>query len=299
MLFPITFSIPESKIVSLENDNVKKTKFLSSIIPGKLETYIYNSEEDYYNEYKESIFAITTKKGGWDCLRHYEIMANGCIPYFPNIENCPEYTMALLPKNLIRQGNMLCEKIIRNENNEITEEDKNKCNILIKELINYTKEYLTCKKMAEYILKKTNKKNIKKILYLSGDPDPDYLKSLTLIGFKELLGKECHDYPKIEHIYKNDIIDYKKLYGKGFTYSNILDNELHNNEYDKNIEEYILNKKYDLIIYGSYIRGIPYYDLIETIYEPNKIIMLCGEDKLCNYRELFEKGFNIFVRELL
>jgi len=296
MLFPITFSIPESKIVSLENDNIKKTKILSDLIPGKLETYIYNTEEEYYNEYKKSLFAITFKKGGWDCMRHYEIIANGCIPYFPNIENCPENTMALLPKNLIIEGNMLYEKIIKNENKELTEEDKNKYNILIKELINYTKENLTCKKMSEYILKKTNNKNIKKILYLSGDLNPDYLRCLTLIGFKELLGKECHDYPKVEHIYKSNTIESNKLYGKGFSYSNILDNELHNDEYDKNIEEDILNKKYDIIIYGSYTRGIPYYHLIETIYEPQKIIMLCGEDELCNYKHWIDKGHYVFIR---
>jgi hypothetical protein len=30
------------------------------------------------------------KKGGWDCLRHYEIIGNGCMPYFENIEKCPK-----------------------------------------------------------------------------------------------------------------------------------------------------------------------------------------------------------------
>jgi len=296
LLFPITFSIPESKIISLENNNIIKTKLLSSLIPGKLETYIYNTEEEYYNEYRQSLFAITTKKGGWDCLRHYEIIANGCIPYFPNIENCPENTMALLPKDLIKEGNKLYEKIIKN--NELKEEDKNKCNILIKELINYTKENLTCKKMAEYILKKTKNENIKKILYLSGDPDPDYLKSLTLIGLKQLIGFNCHDYPKNTHIYKNQDIEYNKLYGKGFSYSNILDEIFYNNEYDETIVKDITNKNYDLIIYSSYTKGIPYYNLIKEIYEPNKIIMLFGEDELNNYKECIDKGHYIFVREL-
>ncbi len=106
MLHPITFSIPKNKIV-LEIPN--KTKFCSSLIPGKLETYIYQTEEDYYKEYQSSFFAITHKKGGWDCMRHYEIMANGCIPYFPGIEHCPPNTMALLPKDLIIEGNKLYE----------------------------------------------------------------------------------------------------------------------------------------------------------------------------------------------
>ncbi len=55
-LFPITYSIPEEKIV---NKIPYKTKMLSDLIPGKTDTYIYNNETDYYNEYKSSYFAIT------------------------------------------------------------------------------------------------------------------------------------------------------------------------------------------------------------------------------------------------
>jgi hypothetical protein len=96
MLNGITFSIPEEKIVK---DIPNKSKLLSSLIPGNLSTYIYNNEEDYYNEYKKSLFATTILKAGWDCMRHYEILLNGCIPYFPNIENCPKNTMKLFPKS--------------------------------------------------------------------------------------------------------------------------------------------------------------------------------------------------------
>lgn len=68
MLHPITFSIAEQKIVNIIP---KKTKILSSLIPGDISTYIYNTEEEYYKEYQQSYFATTTKKSGWDCMRHY------------------------------------------------------------------------------------------------------------------------------------------------------------------------------------------------------------------------------------
>ena len=61
--------------------NQNKT-FISPLIPGKLDTYIYEKERDYYDMYFNSLFALTYKKAGWDCLRHYEILANGCILYF-------------------------------------------------------------------------------------------------------------------------------------------------------------------------------------------------------------------------
>ena len=43
---------------------------------------------------------------------------------------------------------------------------------------------------------------------------------------------------------------------------------------------------------------MPFYDLVNTIYNPNEIILLCGEDiHCCNYNELLNRGHNIFVRE--
>ena len=105
-LFPIGFCIPAEKIVTFLP---VKTKELSVIYPtknhGSFDNYIFDKEEDYYKEYQSSIFAITRKKGGWDCLRHYEILANGCIPYFIDIEKCPENTLFRFPREMIKITN--------------------------------------------------------------------------------------------------------------------------------------------------------------------------------------------------
>ena len=296
MLCPITFSIPSEKI---SETKMFKTKILSSLIPGKTSTYIYETEEDYYNEYKKSYFAITTKKAGWDCMRHYEILANGCLPYFIDIEKCPINTMALCPKDLFLQSNILYSKFMSKNINELNEQDLNEYNDLHDKLLEYTKNYLTTDKMAEYILEKTNFKNVSKILYLSGCTGPDYLRCVTLHGFKKLFQENCHDYPKISHIYKSNNINYSNLYGKGFTYTNLLEQNLHNDNLDNSIENDIKNKYYDIVIYGSYHRGIPYYDLVCQSYKPNEIILLCGEDiHPCNYNICINRGHNVFVREL-
>ena len=297
MLHPITFSIPKEKICKKYN---VKTKILSNLIPGNTSTYIYNNEEEYYNEYKKSYFAITTKKAGWDCMRHYEIIANGCIPYFLNIEKCPKNTLYLLPKNLFIESNTLYETKFKNKNiNELTQEEIDEYNILQKKILEYTQNYLTTEKMVEYILTNINYKNVSKILYLSGDTSPDYLRCVTLHGFKILFGNNCHDYPKIPHIYKSDTINYKNLYGKGITYTNLLEQNLHNDNLDHSIVEDIKNKYYDIVIYGSYHRGMPYYDLISKLYNANQIILLCGEDiHTCNHNHFLKKGHCVFVREL-
>jgi len=208
--------------------------------------------------------------------------------------------MTLLPKNLLMEGNKLCIDAFKNKKtNELNEEDIEKYNALREKLIEHTKNYLTTDKMAEYILKKTNFGSVKKILYLSGNLGPDYLRCMTLHGFKSLFGSDCHDYPKVPHIYKFNNINCKSMYGKGITYTNLLDPKLHNDNLDNTIIHDIKNKYYDIIIYGSYHRGMPYYDLISKIYKSNEIILLCGEDlHKCNYHDYVKKGHSVFVREL-
>jgi hypothetical protein len=133
-LYPITFSIPECKII---NELPKKTQILSKLIPGKLETYIYDNEKDYYDQYKKSYFAITTKKAGWDCLRHYEIISNGCIPYFIYFDKCPKNTLFLFPKELILKGNELYLKYSETLDSFLDSNYIQECDDLIIELLKF------------------------------------------------------------------------------------------------------------------------------------------------------------------
>lgn len=91
---PISFAIPTCKV----NFVKEKIKHVAFINPLDKSTYIYNNEADYYKDYQEARFAITLKKAGWDCMRHYEILANGCIPCFYYIDKCPEQTLTHFPK---------------------------------------------------------------------------------------------------------------------------------------------------------------------------------------------------------
>jgi hypothetical protein len=71
-------------------------------------------------------------------MRHYEILANGCIPFFEDIENIPETTMKLFPKKQL----ILFYKTVDNliSNGEMNHPDiKN----FIQFLLNYTNRYLT------------------------------------------------------------------------------------------------------------------------------------------------------------
>lgn len=305
---------------------------MSNLIPGDDNTYIFNTENDYYDEYKKSIFALTYKKGGWDCMRHYEILACGCIPYFPDILSCPPKTMYFLPKEMIIEGNKLYEKISKKLNNNliseelinisptwmsnipievaidiysnqntnidrIYEEDLKECYNLINKLLLYLKKNLTCDSISKYILSSTSNTNVKSILYLSGSHNgehngPEYLRDLTLRGFKELLGKKCYDIPHATYLYKKDGT------GRLHTIRNILEDYEHEIFDNVELSISITNKLFDIIVYGSYYLGMPYYDLISDVYEPSKIILLCGDDYFDHKASFYEKkGHFVFTRE--
>ena len=103
VLHPICFSIPKEKLVPSELTPVKE-KELAQVIPGNQDTYIFTSEKDYYKDYEKSLYGITHKKGGWDCMRHLEVIANKCVPFFPGIDECPPHTMTDYPKAEIAEA---------------------------------------------------------------------------------------------------------------------------------------------------------------------------------------------------
>jgi hypothetical protein len=107
LILPTQFAIPLEKVAQVTID---KTQLIAKIDPRDKSTYIYSQEREYYNDYRSSLFAYTTKKAGWDCLRHYEIMANDAIPIFIDLDKCPFGTMQFFPRMEIFAANSLLMK---------------------------------------------------------------------------------------------------------------------------------------------------------------------------------------------
>ena len=93
---PISFSIPEDL---LARGDEPKTKLVAThvvdpevaaLVPGTATSYAFVSESEYYADLRASRFGITTKKAGWETLRHYELAASGCVPCFRDLERKPE-----------------------------------------------------------------------------------------------------------------------------------------------------------------------------------------------------------------
>ena len=135
---PITFGIPTCK---LANPNRNKTQDYATCIPGQPETYIFKEERPYYEDYQKSYYGVTMKKAGWDCMRHYEILGNYCMPYFTDLEDCPKNTLSSFPKKLLLEAKELASNF-----------DEQKYYEILDKVFKHTKEHLTTKSLAKYIL---------------------------------------------------------------------------------------------------------------------------------------------------
>ena len=90
-VLPASFSIPSQKIRPVDLA-IKQRRLASHCVDpevakacGLQTSYAFHSEEDYYDDLAASRFAVTTKRAGWDCLRHYEIAAAGALPCIRNL----------------------------------------------------------------------------------------------------------------------------------------------------------------------------------------------------------------------
>lgn len=139
-LLPISFGFPTTKIVNLSKN---KTKMYATCVPGLKNTYIFKDENSYYEDYQCSFYGITMKKAGWDCMRHYEIMGNYCIPWFIDLDKCPKNTLIQFPKELLLEAKYLTRSF-----------SEDRYYLILNEIFTYFKNNLTTKKVAEYVMSK-------------------------------------------------------------------------------------------------------------------------------------------------
>jgi hypothetical protein len=93
-LRPISFSIPAEKI--LAERPAKDKNFPVHVVDEEVATHIggqtahaFGRESEYREDLARSRFGITTKREGWDALRHYEIAASGAVPCFRDLDLKP------------------------------------------------------------------------------------------------------------------------------------------------------------------------------------------------------------------
>jgi len=321
-VYPLSYAIPDDYII--RSMPIKKQLF-ADLIPGDRNTYCfsYQDEELYKQMYRESFFARTSKKGGWDCLRHYEIIANGCIPLFDKLDECPSGTMITFPKELIIEANQVLLPW------KYTVEHYALYYQYLSRLMNAVQKCSTsaCIQMFFDCLKKSSelsglpcihREACKNVLMIRCDCGINYTRETFWIGMKQFIqgkGGVAVEYPKMDYLYKSfDLEKCKDMYGNGFTYTRQLQDD-----YTMDTDEIIEKIKYrywDLVVYGKVgidetAEGcwphLPLWGHVMHHYGKHEIAFLYGGDEQCHLRHFnkytehlyFHARFaNCFVREL-
>lgn len=205
-VWPISFSFPVSSLELARRPNAERIRLLSEVIPGT--PYSYEDYDSYLRQYSESEFAITFKKGGWDCFRHLEIMASGAIPLMPDAGWIPSGTMVHYPKQTIeritgalRRGDVVDSVAAREH------------------LKAWFDENLTSPKMAEYILKVTERDGPVMFLDQGLGSRPDYMSASIFSGLKALLGTKVESFYGAGPLFAGWTGSTSSMHGLGFGYT--------------------------------------------------------------------------------
>lgn len=302
-IYSFSYSIPDQLIVKevpekLENISSNKERYRGNI------PYVYTKEEEevYYEKYRKCNFGNTKKKGGWDCLRHYEILMNGCIPIFENLKSCPKLTMTTFPKSKIIELNQNIDMLENNK--EYYNEETNKLLIHLRDKCSSTFRY------KEFLKYNNIAKEFPNVLMISGDIGVNYLRDFFWIGAKNINPDNCFEYPTLDYLYDDFLTkDFKNMPGNGFTYGGILSKDRKKSLTLEEIMQNIKDKKWDIIVYGKtgpdegVIGSIPNLPLWKEVIESEiPIAFLCGGDEQfkvsSNYNSLsgFERRYVDFLK---
>lgn len=193
-----------------------------------MSTYIFDTEKAYYSQYNDAFFGVTMKKAGWDCFRHYEILLSGSIPYFLDLDQLPEQTMAKFPKTLVLQAMNLTGVPSQAEVKQALHQgqtvpvnletfDHAGYEELHAKLMAYTKAHLLADSMTAVIAPKPSN-----IMLDSSCSVVGYMNAILLTG----LVANGHSVCMMPH-YPPELLDNYigsgQLYGKGYTYSKTVD----------------------------------------------------------------------------
>lgn len=278
-IWPLPYGVPRQKIAAAVP--TRKKHVLADLVPGVRETYRFGAgdERQYYDMYRDSYFALTRRRGGWDCLRHYEILAAGCIPIFTDLDECPAETLASYPKRAVAAA----------ARELLPWREKNAPRYFrhLRRLLDYTRAQLTCDALADYFVSRFPRLRAAKepkILMLTGHGDVNYSRELLAIGLRQKLGARFVEVPKLEVLYKT-CANPGASYGCGFTYSALLDDDPAIDR--RNIARRIAKREFDLVVYGRVgpnetaagsLPKLPSWRRVQASYGKDRIAFVYGGD---------------------
>jgi len=312
-IIPFPYAVPDKYVLRAVPE---KTRVFAELVPGSVADHKFgHGEQDaYYKYYQTSRFARTKKKGGWDCLRHYEILMNGCIPIFEDLDKCPHTTMVTFPKALVQEANAALLPW------EETPEKIKLYDSYVLKLLEHTRTYCTTSALAQRfilnmpcLLTDGKPDPSKQVLMINGHPGVNYSRELLSIGLREFYGANFIEYPRNDILYTD--CSTKHACGNGYTYSGHLDPAV---PLDRiMLENRIKCHGFDAILYGKVgadegpmgtYSSMVFFSIVQETYTSEEIAFLYGGDGCHSlvyhwYRHMVHLGTHeklgiCFVREL-
>lgn len=208
---PLSFSWP---MHLKDEESLARLQPVSQVFPG--DKYSFDDYQSYLDQYRQSSYAFTFKKGGWDCFRHLEIMVAGAVPVMPDINQCPSLAMAHYPKSLMS----LSVDIFKAGQRPPTS--------LQSALNSWLSSHMTSAAMVTFARDKLPRRPRTVILV---DPSfahqPDYFSTMFLMGAIDVFGVSSLTLASdFSPIFEDWDASSSGLHGLGFGYTRLLSSEL-------------------------------------------------------------------------
>lgn len=282
-VYPISFVLMRESYV--QNNSEPKGQLISKVIPGK--PYSFSEENQLYEEYRNSDFAFTFRKCGWDSYRNLEILFQRCFPLYLDAKKIPRFCMTFYPKNQIQR---VTESFLASPFSLSKDFKENFFSTALKQL--------DSRFLGEYLLSCVGFLP-KKILFYDENLDifrGDYQSMMTLKALFQIPDVEVTIVQELEYLFSRQY-DQDDLYGRGFGYRGLLDGVKVRREANFNIQ---LLDYFDWVVVGSAARNMNFIQSLDSRLS-DKTLMIWGEDRPPTRKELHilrSKSKHCFVREL-
>ncbi|CAL1148272.1 unnamed protein product [Cladocopium goreaui] len=316
-VFPIGISVPSDLVAESIPRKVRvHAAFVGSSCGGEVSEYKFGPmEEDRYQDfYRRHRFAHTKRKGGWDAVRHAEILAMGTVPNFAGLDKAPHLAVPFVPKALLLKTEELLPYSKRLEA---------AYNATVEQLLDHTRRCLTAESMAARVLREMGlwpTQRPLRLLYITcgfgfsgaGDGWQGPVSIGIFLGLHALLrqwpGSRIVDAPAMEPdpsiwpeetvhrsnfwylakdsdpwIHEEDLR--QRMYGYGFSYARRLSlKDLATQAERDAVPDSLFRHEFDGVIYGKVgpAQGcdpLPFFDVVRNAgYPAERVALIYGGD---------------------
>eukprot|EP00607_Mallomonas_marina_P001337 CAMPEP_0182437882 /NCGR_PEP_ID=MMETSP1167-20130531/85344_1 /TAXON_ID=2988 /ORGANISM="Mallomonas Sp, Strain CCMP3275" /LENGTH=1096 /DNA_ID=CAMNT_0024630951 /DNA_START=621 /DNA_END=3911 /DNA_ORIENTATION=+ len=282
--------------------------------------YLFGDEASYYKEYGTSLFAYTYRKGGWDSMRHYEIVCNGGIPYFIDLKSLPNLTMRTFPRSLVSSA--MHSRGVNALGTIDHEKVDMQCMMDVRQALHdHCRVNMSTIALAKQFLVSMGRPDAKKILFVNGRNQWEYLTDGLFHGLRSLLGSGVVDVNKRHFMYKCNkeaaLRDGFRNYGRGFSYAWSLPDDTTVERKMELIHEQLSTRHFDLVVIGQMHQPKPtkkdwttsqditeqlLWAEISSTYSNKEVACIDGLDRHSNRQRKYvlssAKYCTLFVREI-